>query len=267
MALSYSLARIPGVRYLQTLSRTRGWPYVVAWAHRVSGLLLVLYAWLHIITLSGLRSPELFERKMDFFATLMPGFVEWFLAVPVIFHSLNGGRLILYELFGTRNDVVLLKWVLNLCGLYLLLLALFMTLGNQSVSAILFWTYCSAVSVILASLTFTRLKRSGASLAWKLQRLSGAFLFFMIPAHMLFMHLDPTIGRDVDIIITRMDNAFIKLVDLALVVSLLYHAGYGLLGICRDYIESRAILRGCTIGIVSLMVLFGWVGIKLIILI
>ena len=64
----------------------------------------------------------------------------------------------------------------------LLLLALFMTLGNQSVSAILFWSYCTAVSITIAYLAFTRLKQSGASSAWKLQRLSGAFLFFMIPA-------------------------------------------------------------------------------------
>ena len=263
MALSYALAKIPGVRSLQALSRTHGWPYVVAWAHRVSGLLLVLYAWLHIITLSGLRSPELFERKMDFFATLMPGFVEWFLAVPVIFHSLNGGRLILYELFGTRNDTVLLKWVLNLCGLYLLLLALFMTLGNQSVSAILFWTYCSAVSVILTWLTFTRLKRSGASLAWKLQRLSGAFLFFMIPAHMLFMHLNFYVGRDVQVITGRLSISSIAFIDAILLILVLYHGGYGLIGVLKDYLTNRRILMAASWIAMLILVVFGIQGIAL----
>ena len=50
MAFTYSTARIPGVRYLHTLARTRGWPYVVAWAHRITGLLLVIYGCLHIQT-------------------------------------------------------------------------------------------------------------------------------------------------------------------------------------------------------------------------
>lgn len=267
MALPYVISKIPGNRYLQSIARTRGWPYIAAWVHRISGTLLVLYAVLHIFTLSGLRTPEVFERKMSLFAAIMPGFVEWFLAVPVIYHALNGGRLILYELFGSRNDRVLLGWVVRLSGFYLLLLAIFMLLGNQNVSAVFFWTYCAAVSLFITYLTIARIRSSGASLAWKLQRITGAFLFFMIPAHMLFMHLDPAVGRDVQVITERMNHGFIKLVDLVLVTTLLYHAAYGVLGICRDYITSPKVQRACTIGVTAAALLFGWIGLKLIILI
>lgn len=267
MSLPYLTAKIPGNRYLQSIAKTRGWPYIAAWGQRISGILLVLYAGLHIITLSSLRTPELFERKMSLFSTLMPGFFEWFLAIPVIYHALNGGRLILYELYGNRNDQLLLRWVLRFSGFYLLLLAVFMLLGNQNVSPLLFWTYCASVSVFITYLTIARLRGSGTSLAWKLQRITGAFLFFMIPAHMLFMHLDPAIGRDAQVIVERMNHGVIRLVDLMLVTSLLYHAAYGVLGICRDYVTSPGIQRACTITITLAALLLGWIGLKLIILI
>jgi succinate dehydrogenase hydrophobic anchor subunit len=267
MAPSYQSLKMPGTRYLQSLARARGWPYIGAWAHRISGVMLVLYAGLHIMTLASLRTPELFEQKMNLFAALMPGFIEWFLAVPVIYHALNGGRLILYELFGNRNEQLLLRWVLRLSSVYLLLLAVFMLLGNQTVSPILFWAYCGSVSLFITYLTLARLRGSGISLGWKLQRITAAFLHFMIPAHMLFMHLDPVIGRDVQVIIERMNHGLIRLIDLALLITLLYHAAYGILGICRDYVISPRLQRTCSIIVTTAALLLGWIGLKLTILI
>ena len=258
---------IPGLGYVQTVALTRGWHYVASWAHRISGVMLAAYAWFHIITISSLSNPEVFKSKMDFFAAYIPGFVEWFLAVPVIFHALNGGRLIIYEIFGNRKDSTVLKWVLILSVMYLALLGCFMLLGNQWVSAALFWTYMGVVSAFLTYLTVVKLKKSGASLSWKLQRISGAFLLLMIPAHMLFMHLDPVVGRDAQVIIDRMDNVFIKLVDLLLVSGVLYHCAYGLISICHDYLSVRSIVLGCKAGIISLSVIFAWMAIKMIVLV
>ena len=116
-------------------------------------------------------------------------------------------------------------------------------------------------------MTAMRLRQSGASPAWKLQRISGAFLLLMIPAHMLFMHLDPALGRDAQVIISRMNNGFIRLVDLLLVCGVLYHGGYGLLGIIRDYLSSRSMQLFSAVGVVAATVFFAWVGIKLVILI
>ena len=117
------LERIPGVRYLFFVSRNRGWPYVIAWLHRISGVLLLAYAWLHIKTLSNLHNQEIFEQVMRSFSSL-PMIVEWSLAVPVIVHALNGGRIILYEVFGVRQDRQLITWISgergfksNFCGM------------------------------------------------------------------------------------------------------------------------------------------------------
>jgi succinate dehydrogenase hydrophobic anchor subunit len=81
------------------------------------------------------------------------------------------------------------------------------------------------------------------------------------------MHLDPAIGRDAHIIIARMDNIFIKLIDLMLVICVLYHGAYGLTVICKDYIPSQRIQAVCTASIVFIMGFFAWLGVKLIVLI
>jgi len=259
--------RIPGVKYLRILSRSRGWPYIASWAHRITGVMLTLYILLHILTLSALRNPAEFDDIVKLYGSILPVFLEWLLAVPVIYHALNGGRLILYEIFGIRQDIIILQWVLGLCISYMILLGIFMAMGNQVVSAILFWTYIAAASVFISYLTVTKIRRSGASNLWKMQRVSAAFLFLMIPAHMLFMHLDPAIGRDAHVIITRMDNIFIKLIDLILGICVLYHGAYGLIVISKDYLPPQRIQTACTVSIVFIMVIFAWMGVKLTVLI
>ncbi len=259
-----SIRKITGIQYIQHLSRTHGWPYIISWGQRISGVLLVVYVCFHIITLSALQDPVLFENKMKMFASLFPAFFEWLLAVPVIYHSLNGGRLLLYELFGNRRDQLVLGWVYILSVSYIVLLGFFMAIGNQSVSAILFWVYMIVVSLFITFVTVKKIKQSHASVAWKLQRISGAFLFVMIPAHMLYMHLDPITGRDAQVIIARMSSSFIKLVDFMLVCSVLYHGAYGLLGICRDYLSSRRLQVISTFSITILMAVFAWLGVNVI---
>jgi succinate dehydrogenase hydrophobic anchor subunit len=75
----------------------------------------------------------------------------------------------------------------------------------------------------------------------------------MIPAHLLFMHLQPAVGHDAGVVI----------VDLTLVVIGLYHAGYGLTAIIRDYLKSGLLQTGLTGLIFLVMVVFGWIGIRL----
>lgn len=256
-------SKIPGLAKIDNLTRTKGWPYAATWAHRVSGVILAIYLVFHVITLSSLQTPERFMAKMNFFSGFFPGFLEWFLAVPVIYHSLNGGRLILYEIFGQRNDKTLLRSTLALSIIYLLLLAIFMMMGNQSVSPFFFWSQAATTSFCLALITIVKLKNNKASIYWRLQRISGAFLFIMIPAHMIFMHLDPTIGRDVQVISERMDSVFIKCVDIGLVISALYHSGYGLTGICSDYIADKKNRRYWSAAIIFVTTVLAIIGIKL----
>lgn len=231
----------PGRGYLFMKPKTHGWDYVLSWAHRITGIILVLYVLFHIYTLSGLKYPDSFNSKMKFLQFFLFVFLEWLLAVPVIFHALNGGRLILYETFGNRVDKIVLRWVLTLSALYVLLLGLLMAIGNQTTSPIFFWLYMTVVSGCITYVTISKIRLSNASMFWKLHRITGAFLLLMIPGHMVFMHLDPAIGHNAEVIIARMDNIFIKIVDLLLVISVIYHGGYGLLSICRDYLQSKSI--------------------------
>ncbi|MEE4165675.1 MAG: hypothetical protein V2I35_06725 [Desulfocapsaceae bacterium] len=253
----------PGLLQLQNLIRARGWPYLISWAHRVSGIFLAVYLLFHVLTLSSLQTPEKFIEKMNLYTAMFPGFFDWFLAIPVIFHALNGGRLILYEIFGHRNDTALFKSALLISVLYLLLLASFMIMGNQSVSPFFFWSQFSAASFCLAIVTAIRMKHSRTSVFWKLQRVTAVFLFTMIPAHMLFMHLDPAIGRDVQIITARMGSGFIKGIDIGLGICALYHGAYGLIGIVLDYMADGKLRFFCSTAIIFVFTFLAFLGIKM----
>jgi len=248
---------------LSLYARTRGWPFIIAWLHRISGLLMVLYIWIHIYTLSFLATPEAYDAQMKLWGSFPFFLLEWLLALPIIFHALNGGRLILYEIFGSRNDESLIRWVLGLSTTYFLLLGLLMIMGNQSVSPIFFWLMMFVIGILPGYLVAAKIRNVAGSFTWKLQRVSGAYLIVMIPAHLLFMHLQPAVGHDAGVVIARMQNGFIKLIDLTLVVSGLYHAGYGLTAIVRDYLKPGPLQTGLACLIVIIMAVFGWMGIRL----
>lgn len=253
--------------FLRTQANARGWPYLTAWGHRICGILLTVYLWFHILTLAGLHDPAQFETTMKTYGFALFVFLEWLLAVPVIYHSLNGGRLILYEIFGNRRDGIVLKWVFVLGGLYSFLLAVFMRIGSQEVSHIFFWLSTAVAAACLTYITVAKIRFSGASLLWKLQRISGAFLLLMVPAHLLFMHLNPITGHSAQMIVARMDSPFIKLIDFSLVVCALFHAAYGLCAIARDYLASSRAYKLLVVLVCGLTLVFFWIGVKLIVLI
>ncbi|MFW6052940.1 MAG: succinate dehydrogenase, hydrophobic membrane anchor protein [Desulfosalsimonas sp.] len=272
MAGSTSITKLLGdqaqLKYLlKNLHRTRGWAFWAAWAQRATGVLLLLYVWLHIITLSGLSQPDKFNSQMKIFGFIFFVVLEWLLAIPVIYHALNGGRLILYEIFQIRKEEILLKWVMVLGGAYTVLLAFFMIIGNQEVSATFFWVYMAAASACIVYITIRKLKVSGASFFWKLQRISGVYLLLMIPAHMLFMHLSPDMGHEAQTIIERMGHPFIKIVDFSLIVSALYHGAYGIYSISQDYITSFKVQIGVVVLLSCVTLFFTWTGLKLVIMI
>jgi succinate dehydrogenase / fumarate reductase cytochrome b subunit len=244
-------------------AQTRGWPFVIAWLHRISGMLMVLYIWFHIYTLSFLATPDAYDAQMKLFGSFPFSLLEWLLAAPIIFHALNGGRLILYEIFGSRNDESMIRWVLGLSATYFFLLGLLMVMGDQTVSPIFFWLTMFIIGILPSYLVAAKIRNIAGSITWKLQRISGAYLIVMIPAHLLFMHLQPAVGHDAGVVIERMQHIFIKFIDLTLVVIGLYHAGYGLTAIIRDYLKSGLLQTGLTCLIVLIMAAFGWIGIRL----
>jgi succinate dehydrogenase hydrophobic anchor subunit len=261
------ISKMERIPILSTYARTRGWPYILAWGHRVAGLLVVAFVWFHILTLSSLLSPSFFDAKMKIFGFFIFGILEWALAIPVIFHALNGARLILYESFGIRNDESMIRWVFWLSFIYVAFLGMWMLAGNQSASAVFFLVSTLVAGLVLGYGVASKIWKSKHSVFWKLQRITGAFLLVMIPAHLLFMHLNPSLGHSSEIVIMRMQNVLIRVIDLALVVAVLYHGAYGVLSVIGDYFGSRLIRIGFTAAVVLVMAVFAFIGIRLIILI
>jgi succinate dehydrogenase hydrophobic anchor subunit len=254
------LERMPLV---STYARTKGWPYVIAWCHRIAGLLLVGYLWFHIYTLLSLSSPPRYDATMKFYGFILFRVLEWALAIPVIFHALNGGRLILYESFETRDDESMIRWLLWLSIIYVALLGALMLIGSQSVSAVFFWLTMLVAGLTLAYGVASRIWAIRHSLLWKLQRITGAYLLILIPAHMLFMHLNYATAHEANTVVMRMQGYFIKAVDISLVVVLLYHAGYGLVSFIGDYLESQSLRVGLAALVILVMVFFAVLGIRL----
>jgi len=259
----FFIPKLEKIPVISMYAKTRGWPFILAWAHRIAGVMLVLYVFFHIFTLTALQAPESYDAKMRILRLFLFVFLEWLLVIPVIFHALNGGRLILYEVFGNRNTESMIRWLLGLAAAYILFVGLMMMMGNQVATPVFFWLSALFAALCVVYFLIIRICTSGASFSWKLQRITGGFLLIMIPAHMLFMHLNPTVAHQAGVVIARMQNVFIKLVDISLVFCVLYHAGYGLYSIIKDYFPNKQTQFLSGFLITAVMVFFGWIGIKL----
>lgn len=261
---AYLIGLMERSKKLSYYTRSRGWGFVLTWAHRVTGLTLVLYMFFHIYTLSGLYEPAAFASKMKLFRNVAFSFLEWALAFPVVFHGLNGTRLILYEIFRVRNDGLMIRWVCLLSALYVLTLGLFMVMGNQQVSVGFFWLTLVLASGIAGVIVYKRLWHTGNAPLWKLQRISGALLFPMVLGHMFFMHLNNQVGHDVDTILARMSGVGMKFVDSVFVMSVFFHAGFGLHTIIGDYVENPRLRAGLSALTSFIMAMFAFAGAKLV---
>ena len=82
---------------LGTLYRGREnmWTWVL---HRVSGVAILFYLFAHVVDQALLNvSPEAYDRVIDTYRTPFVGVLEIGLAVLVIFHALNGLRIVLLD--------------------------------------------------------------------------------------------------------------------------------------------------------------------------
>ena len=74
--MSYNLENIllEHLERAPVLSRyvlTRGWHYILAWCHRLAGIVLVVYLLLHLYTLNSLYVPANYEAKMKIFSLVV----------------------------------------------------------------------------------------------------------------------------------------------------------------------------------------------------
>ena len=244
-------------------ARNRGWSYGVTWLQRGTGLLLVLYLLGHMLSLSALVSPERYNALMRAYAWGPLPFMEWALALPVMFHALNGGRLLLFELFGLHDVKTQMSWTWALVAASMALLGALMLRGDQQVSPLFFWLLALAGALALGVALALKLAARGHALGWKLHRISGAFLLVMIPAHFVFMHLNPQVAKEAMVVTARLQGLFIKLVDALLVAAAFYHAAYGLMSVARDYLAPGGARTLAVLGAGVLMVVFALVGLRL----
>ena len=261
---NYILHKLEQLPLVSLYAKTHGWPYLIAWGHRLAGIILVFYACFHVYTLTLLETPARYNAKIQIFGSPFFVFFEWLLAVPVIFHALNGGRLILYESFGNRQDSTVIKWLLSFAAVYVLFLGILMIAGNQSVSALFFWFAMLVAALSLVYLAALKIGHTAISYPWKLQRIGGVFLLIMIPAHLIFMHLNPAAGHEAEVVIARLQSSFIKTADLALILVALFHGGYGLLSIAKDYLPTGFLRQICAAIIFGVMIAVAWIGVRLV---
>jgi succinate dehydrogenase hydrophobic anchor subunit len=258
------LERLP---VLSWYAKTRGWHYVISWLHRFTGIGLIMILIVHMYILSSLQVPDVDAAKMN--AIVWPIFLllAWASSLVVSFHALNGGRLLLYELFGRRNDADMVRWIFGLSAAYAAMVGLMMMLKNQRVSAFFFWLMAFSLGAIAAYVVASRIWEKRHSVLWKLQRISGAFLFVTVPAYLLYSHLNPGEADGAQEANAWIQNFFTRLVFLMLATGTLYHAGYGLFSIVADYTSSRIIRTGTTALIIVVIALLAVLAFRLILII
>lgn len=250
---------------LSYYANSRGWSFLISWGHRLAGLTLVGYLFAHIYTLSLLFTPATFDADMRLLHNPVFSFLEWALAIPLIFHSLNGGRLILYELFHVREDEIVIRWAVIFGLIYISTVGSFFIQETSQASGALFWSITVAISLIAFLMVFNKVWRTGNSILWKLQRITGTFLIPMLSGHMLFMHMNYLTGHDSKTILLRMQNPFIKGMDFVLLIVLLFHAGYGIFSVIADYMKPGPLLKSLTCCVIIVMAISAYFGIRLIV--
>ena len=260
-SLMSTLERLP---ILSCYAKTRGWHYVISWLHRLTGIGLILLLMVHLYTLSLTQTSDVTNANMEVIALPIFLFLAWASSLVVSFHALNGGRLILYELFGRRNDAGMIRWTFGLSAAYAAVVGLMMMMKNQRVSAFFFWLMAFSSAAIAAYVVASRLWKKRHSVPWKLQRISGAFLFITVPAYLLFPYLNPGEAEGAQGALLWMQNGFTRLIVLMLTALTLYHAGYGLFSIAADYISSRITRTGMTALIVLAMAVLAVLAFRLV---
>jgi succinate dehydrogenase hydrophobic anchor subunit len=224
-----------------------------------------MFVWFHILSLDSIAALGTHHQKAPAIKTFFMALSGWILSIPVIFHAFNGGRLILYESFGKRNDESMIRWVFILSILYIALLGLFILIGDQTVSPFFYWLMIFVIALIVAYGVAAKVWHTEHSFFWKFQRTSGAFLLVTVPAYIFFIHLSPLSAKVTQMALGGAQSFFIRCVHLAMLLGALYHGGYGIWSVVSDYLSSRIFKTGLTVLVALVTLIFAWFGIKQII--
>ena len=81
------------------LVRYRGGEGMLAWAfHRISGVAIWLFLVLHIVDIFLVgAAPDVYDTLLGFYATPVGIIMEWLLGAAVLYHALNGLRIVIMD--------------------------------------------------------------------------------------------------------------------------------------------------------------------------
>ena len=96
---------------------------MAAWLlHRITGLGLVVYLVLHINVISSLHDPAGFNKVMVFLGSPFFRFLEIGLLAFVIYHAMNGIRVVWVDFFEGSANHAKIFWVLTVIGVLIFIL-------------------------------------------------------------------------------------------------------------------------------------------------
>ena len=104
------------------LVRYRGGEGMLAWAfHRISGVAIFAFLVLHVIDifLVGV-APDVYDTLLGFYATPVGIIMEWLLGAAVLYHALNGLRIVIMDFWPRTAQFHRQLWYLN-WGIFVLI--------------------------------------------------------------------------------------------------------------------------------------------------
>ncbi|MGD0339290.1 MAG: succinate dehydrogenase, cytochrome b556 subunit [Bacteroidota bacterium] len=102
------------------------WAWII---HRLTGIGLITYIVVHIYTLSSLqKGKETFDIEMRLFTSPFFLFLEWALGAFILYHALNGIRIVLIDL-GSRSKyhkaLYYIAWTVGIILLVIMAILIF----------------------------------------------------------------------------------------------------------------------------------------------
>ncbi len=93
--------------------RSGQWAFIV---HRITGFLVFFFLLLHIVDVSLISRPELYDEVHELYGNVLLRLFEVGLLFALVFHSLNGLRVVMIDFFpgSIRNEKAVLKAVVLL---------------------------------------------------------------------------------------------------------------------------------------------------------
>lgn len=97
--------------YFEMLKRTFTFNYLAFLLMRITGIALAVYLFLHIWSIGQvLRGTEAFEAKMASYNTPLGWLMEYSLLLAVLYHIMNGLRVIVADFFGLTEKQSGMLW-------------------------------------------------------------------------------------------------------------------------------------------------------------